>query len=82
MFKEFAVDPGAIVRSDRDLVYVLEKFGMHQGRTISEFPARWKRLAYEAAHRRHGWEGRTDTDYGAPEPHPRWRAPGGRSPGG
>ena len=31
MFQEFAVDPGAIVRSDRDLVYVLEKFGMHQG---------------------------------------------------
>ena len=54
MFKEFAVDPSTIVRSDRDLVYVLEKFGMHQGRIISEFPRRWKALAYEAAQRRHG----------------------------
>ena len=54
MFQEFAVDPGAIVRSDRDLVYVLEKFGMHQGRVISQFPGRWKALAYEAAQRRHG----------------------------
>lgn len=53
MFKEFAVEPEAVVRSDRDLVYVLEKFGMHQGRVISEFPRKWKRLAYEAAQRRH-----------------------------
>lgn len=54
MFKEFAIDPSAIVRSDRDLVYVLEKFGMHQGRFISQFPAQWKRMAYEAAKGRHG----------------------------
>ena len=53
MFKVIAVDPGAIVRSDRDLVYVLEKFGMHQGRVISEFPRRWKAMAFEAAQRRH-----------------------------
>jgi hypothetical protein len=54
MFKEFAVDPSAVVRSDRDLVYVLEKFGMHHGRMISEFPRRWKAMAYEAAKQRHG----------------------------
>ena len=53
MFKVIAVDPGAIVRSDRDLVYVLEKFGMHQGRVISEFPRRWKAMAFDAAQQRH-----------------------------
>lgn len=53
MFKEFAVDPATITGSYRDLVYVIEKFGMHQGRLISEFPGIWKKLVYEAAQKNH-----------------------------
>jgi hypothetical protein len=53
MFKEFAVDPSAAVRSHRDLVYVLEKFGMHHGRFISQFPVKWKQMAYDAATQKH-----------------------------
>lgn len=53
MFKEFAIDPTAIVSSYRDLVYVLEKFGMHQGRLISEFPGNWRKSCFETAHEKH-----------------------------
>lgn len=49
MIKEFAVDPKLIVRSYADLKYVIEKFGVSEGRVISEFPRKWRRSAYEAA---------------------------------
>lgn len=54
MIKEFAVEPEAIVGSYRDLCYVIEKFGISEGRVISEFPGKWKRLVHEAAQQAHG----------------------------
>ena len=54
MIKEFAVEPEAIVGSYRDLCYVIEKFGISEGRVISEFPGKWKRLVHEAATQAHG----------------------------
>ena len=53
MIKEFAVEPDAIVGSYRDFSYVIEKFGVWEGRVISQFPSKWKRLVYEAAQARH-----------------------------
>ncbi|MBS1140359.1 MAG: uncharacterized protein H6R13_1812 [Proteobacteria bacterium] len=53
MIKEFAVEPEAIVSSYRDFSYVVEKFGVCEGRVISRFPKTWKRLVYEAAQERH-----------------------------
>lgn len=53
MIKEFAVEPKAIVSSYRDFSYVIEKFGVCEGRVISRFPKIWKRLVYEAAQARH-----------------------------
>lgn len=49
MFKEFAVEPDAITSSYRDFAYVLEKFGIPEGRWISRFPKTWKALVYESA---------------------------------
>lgn len=53
MIKEFAVEPKAIVSSYRDFSYVIEKFGVWEGRVISEFPSKWKRLVYAAAQSAH-----------------------------
>jgi len=53
MIKEFAVEPEAIVSSYRDFSYIVEKFGVCEGRVISRFPKTWKRLVYEAAQARH-----------------------------
>ncbi len=53
MIREFAVEPEAIVSSYRDFSYVVEKFGVCEGRVISRFPKTWKRLVYEAAQARH-----------------------------
>lgn len=49
MFKEFAVEPDAITGSYRDFAYVVEKFGVPEGRWISRFPKAWKALVYESA---------------------------------
>lgn len=54
MIKEFAVEPAAIVESYRVLCYVIEKFGISEGRVISEFPSKWKRLVFQAAQQEHG----------------------------
>ncbi|KMJ52762.1 hypothetical protein ACG97_11885 [Vogesella sp. EB] len=53
MIKEFAVEPAAIVESALRFQYVIEKFGISEGRVISEFPAKWKKLVYEAAQQEH-----------------------------
>ncbi|WP_295763815.1 hypothetical protein [Undibacterium sp.] len=53
MFKEFAIDPNSIVNSFIEFKYVVEKFGMHQGRLIAEFPGKWKRMVYDAAEAKH-----------------------------
>lgn len=53
MFKEIAVDPVAVATSFRDLSYVVEKFGIPEGRLIARFPKHWRRLAYLAAEARH-----------------------------
>jgi len=49
MFKEFAVEPEAITGSYREFAYVVEKFGVPEGRWISRFPKAWKALVYESA---------------------------------
>lgn len=53
MFKEIAVDPTAVATSFRDLSYVVEKFGIPEGRLIARFPKHWRRLVYQAAEARH-----------------------------
>ncbi len=47
MIYEFAVDPEAIA-SWQNFRYVVENFGVSQGRLISRFPSKWKRMVYEA----------------------------------
>lgn len=47
MIHEFAVDPEAIANW-QNFRYVVENFGISQGRLISRFPSKWKRLVYEA----------------------------------
>ena len=47
MIYEFAVDPEALV-GWQNFRYLEENFGISQGRLISRFPSKWKRLVYEA----------------------------------
>jgi len=55
MFKEIAIEPAAIVGSYRDFAYIIEKFGVHEGRLIAAFPSKWKRFVFHAAQERlHG----------------------------
>jgi len=49
MIKEFAVEPEAIANSYRDFFYIIEKFGLPQGRVIAEFPRKWKAMVFQAA---------------------------------
>jgi len=53
MIREFALEPEVVAQSYRDCRYFLEKFGVEYGRLISRFPKNWKRLAYEAAQKKH-----------------------------
>lgn len=53
MIKEFALEPEAITASYRDFCYFTEKFGVHQGRVIAEFPRKWQKMVCESAQRRH-----------------------------
>ena len=54
MIKEFALEPDAITISYREFCYFTEKFGISEGRVISEFPKKWRKLVYELAFRIHG----------------------------
>lgn len=57
MFKEIAVDPAAVATSYRDFSYIVEKFGISEGRLIAAFPRCWKKLVHDAARGRlHGIE--------------------------
>lgn len=49
MFKEIAIDPAAVSTSYRDFSYIVEKFGVSEGRLIAAFPSKWKRSVFEAA---------------------------------
>lgn len=53
MIKEFALEPDAITASYREFCYFTEKFGVSQGRVISEFPKKWRRMVCESAQRTH-----------------------------
>ncbi len=53
MIKEFALEPDAITASYREFCYFTEKFGVSQGRVISEFPKKWRRMVCESARRTH-----------------------------
>ena len=52
MFKEIAIDPAAVATSYRDFSYIVEKFGVSEGRLIAAFPSKWKRYVYQAAQAR------------------------------
>lgn len=47
MIYEFAVDPN-VLSNWSDFRYIIEKFGVQNGRLISRFPKAWKRMVYEA----------------------------------
>lgn len=49
MIKEFALEPDVLATSFRDFSYLIEKFGVAQGRVISRFPKDWKKMVYQAA---------------------------------
>lgn len=49
MFKEIAVDPTAVAVSDLQFRYIVEKFGIAEGRLIAAFPSKWRRFVYQAA---------------------------------
>ena len=51
MFKEVAIEPAAVATSYRDFSYIIEKFGIPEGRLIAAFPSKWKRFVYQAAQR-------------------------------
>lgn len=53
MIKEFALDPDAITSSYREFCYFTEKFGVSQGRVISSFPKKWRKLVCDSALREH-----------------------------
>lgn len=44
---EFALDP-AVLSTWKDFRYFYDRFGIWQGRVISRFPSRWKKLVIEA----------------------------------
>lgn len=52
MFKEIAVEPAAMAVSDLQFRYIIEKFGVAEGRLIAAFPSKWKRFVYQAAQAR------------------------------
>lgn len=49
MFKEIAVEPAAVAASDLQFRYIVEKFGVAEGRLIAAFPSKWKKFVYQAA---------------------------------
>lgn len=53
MIKEFALDPEAITSSYREFCYFTEKFGVNQGRVISAFPKKWRKMVCDSALREH-----------------------------
>lgn len=49
MFKEIAIEPAAVASSSLCFKYIIEKFGISEGRLIAAFPSKWKRQVFEAA---------------------------------
>jgi hypothetical protein len=49
MHKEYAVDPGTIAASWDSFLYLIEKFGFHKGRVISQFPRKWEEMVMRSA---------------------------------
>ncbi|MBX9903748.1 MAG: hypothetical protein K2Y31_05275 [Burkholderiales bacterium] len=47
MLKEFAVEP-ALLSTWEQFRYLIEKFGVSEGRLISRYPKRWKQMVYDA----------------------------------
>jgi hypothetical protein len=47
MFYEYALKP-SLLNNWKDFRYFTEKFGIAQGRLISRYPKRWKRMVYES----------------------------------
>ena len=53
MFQVYAVDPKAISANWKDAKYLIEKFGLDQGRLISKFPNKWLKEVYDGANNWH-----------------------------
>lgn len=51
MLKEFAVDPSVIASSFETCRYLMSQFGVDKGRLISQYPKKWKRMAFDAANK-------------------------------
>lgn len=49
MFKEIAIEPAAVAASFEQFRYIVEKFGVSEGRLIAAFPSKWRRFVYQAA---------------------------------
>lgn len=47
MINEYALEP-SLLNNWKDFRYFVEKFGISQGRLISKYPKRWKRLVYDS----------------------------------
>lgn len=47
MIYEYALEP-LLLNNWKDFRYFIEKFGVAQGRLISRYPKRWKRMVYES----------------------------------
>src|SRR5215475_10033311 len=47
MIYEYALEP-VLLSNWKDFRYFTEKFGVAQGRLISRYPKRWKKMVYEA----------------------------------
>ena len=47
MLHEYALDP-SVLTNWQSFRYFFENFGVSQGRMISQYPKKWKRMVYEA----------------------------------
>lgn len=47
MLHEFALDP-EVISDWKSFRYFVDSYGVSEGRLISHFPKRWKRLVYDA----------------------------------
>ena len=47
MISEYALEP-VLLNNWKDFRYLVEKFGVSEGRLIARYPKHWKRLVYES----------------------------------
>ena len=47
MINEYALEP-SLLNNWKDFRYFVEKFGIENGRLISRYPSKWKKMVYES----------------------------------